>query len=142
MKHRAFTLMELIIGLLILCVLGSIASPAFFTLMDTSKEGHTKGGMATIRGAISVYNSDNGAYPTDDLHVLYKDKKYLVKLPRTRLPNTPHGSSRNVFTASGEKGINDVGGWAYDNDKNSPDWGKVRVNCLHKNSDSEIWSSL
>ena len=143
MKRRAFTLLEIIIGIGILAILGTIASPTFNVLIYKSKEGTTKGGLATIRGAISVYHSDNDEYPTDDLTSLCKGGKYLVKLPVTRLPNTPHSASRHVYVSSGTADkVTDVGGWAYDNDPNSPEWGTVRVNCVHTNTVGETWSQL
>lgn len=138
--HPGFTFFEAVVGILILALLGFLSAPAFNTLIDKSKEGNAKGGLATLRGALEIYKSDNGVYPTDNLDCL--KKKYLMKIPKNELPGTPHEPRRHVTTASETEKLNDVGGWYYDNRPGSPDWGKVRINCVHSNSLSETWNSL
>lgn len=138
--RRGFTLYEIFVSVLILALLGFLASPTFHTLINKSKEGNAKGGLATLRGALEIYHSDNEAYPTDDLESL--KKKYLFRLPKNELPGTSHGARRHVTIASEIPELDDAGGWYYDNRKDSAKWGTVKINCTHTNSMSEIWSEL
>jgi len=138
--RSGFTLTEFIIALLILVLLGFLSAPAFDSLIAKSKEGNAKGGLATLRGAIEIYKTDNGRYPEDDLSCL--KKKYLMKIPKNELPGTPHEARRHVVIPSESPKLNDVGGWYYDNRPDSGSWGQVRINCIHENSLGEKWSGL
>lgn len=142
MKRKAFTLIELMIVVAIIGILAAIAIPKFAQLINKSKEGHTKGALATLRTAISVYYSDNECFfPTDDLKVLTKNAKYLAYIPDVRLPGTPHQDSRAITTAaSGTAMVNDAGGWAYDSNKADHDWGRITVNCDHADISGNDWS--
>lgn len=139
-RHSGFTFLEALAGILILSVLAFLSAPAFDTLIAKSKEGNAKGGLATIRGALEVYKTNNGSYPVDNLDCL--KKKYLMKIPKNELPNTGHEPKRHVVMATDSPKVNDAGGWHYDNRPESPEWGKVRINCTHINSLSEEWDSL
>lgn len=128
----------------IIGVLAAIAIPKFAQLINKSKEGHTKGALATLRTAISVYYSDNeGIFPSDDLSVLLKNAKYVAYIPDARLPGTPHQDSKLVTPVSSAGAlITDDAGWAYDNTRGDSEWGKITVNCSHTDTSGANWSSF
>jgi len=142
LRKPAFTLIELMIVVAIIGVLAAIAIPKFSALLDKSKEGSTKGALASVRTAIKVYYSDNnGVYPTDDLSSLLVDGRYLNVIPAARIPFTTHPRSANVATAGSRAAmITDAGGWAYVNDSSDPGWGSFAVNCSHRDSGGSGWS--
>lgn len=144
MKRAAFTLIELMIVVAIIGVLAAIAIPKFASLINKSREGQTKGTLATLRTAISVYYSDTGGiYPMDDLTVLSLNGKYISGIPPAKLPNTPHPDSGQVNAASSEDTLlTDEGGWSYDSNSSDHNWGRLIVNCLHPDNNGTVWSTF
>ncbi|HBA59552.1 MAG TPA: hypothetical protein DCZ92_01760 [Elusimicrobia bacterium] len=142
-EKKAFTLIELMIVVAIIGVLAAIAIPKFASLIDKSREGYTKGGLATMRTAINVYYSDNeGLYPADDLSSLILNAKYIAEIPVVKIPLTPHRNSVKIVTPASEAlFISDTGGWAYANARTDADWGHIAVNCNHNDSGGNIWST-
>ena len=128
----------------IIGILAAIAIPKFASLVDKAREGYTKGALATMRTAISVYYSDNeGVYPNDDLSSLLVNGKYLSEIPMVKIPLTPHRNSVKIVTpASLTSLISDSGGWAYSNVRTDFEWGHVAVNCTHQDSAGDDWSSF
>jgi len=143
LARKAFTLIELMIVVAIIGVLAAIAIPKFSSLVDKSKEGYTKGALATIRAALSVYYADNeGIYPADDLALLTVSGKYIPEFPLTKLPGTSHPNSRAITTAADMASlISDTAGWAYLNNRLDGNWGKLTVNCSHSDSGAINWST-
>ena len=141
--RKAFTLIELMIVVAIIGVLAAIAIPKFSSLLDKSKEGYTKGALATIRTALSVYYADNdGIYPADDLTLLTENGKYIAAFPLTKLPGTSHANSSAITAGSDLPSlITDTGGWAYLNNREDHNWGKLAVNCGHADSGATPWST-
>jgi len=127
----------------IIGILAAIAIPKFASLVDKSKEGSTKGALATIRTALSVYYSDNeGRYPVDDLAVLTTNGKYLPLIPPAKLPGAGHPDSNAIAPGTGPAAlITDAGGWAYLNNAADPAWGRLAVNCGHADSGAAPWSN-
>ena len=144
MKRTAFTLLELMIVVAIIGILAAISIPKFATLVDKSREGYTKGVLATMRTAISVYYSDNeGVYPVDDLSSLLVNGKYLNEIPVVKIPLTPHRNSVKIVTPASETAlISDTGGWAYSNTTTDFEWGHLAVNCNHQDSAGNNWSNF
>jgi prepilin-type N-terminal cleavage/methylation domain-containing protein len=63
-KKTAFTLLELMIAVGIISLLAIVAIPQFVDLIGKSKEATTKGNLAILRTAVSVYYADNeGMWP-------------------------------------------------------------------------------
>ena len=142
MKQRSgFTWIELIVLILITTVLTSITIPKFKDLIVRSKEANTKAGLASLRSALRVYYAENQSYPADNLESLTRDGKYIPEIPTTQIPGTTHVDTNEVFLGTE---ITDAGGWLYNNDKTVPvKWGKIFVNCSHKDHLGEItWSEL
>lgn len=79
LKHRGFTLIELIVVMAIIAMLLSLAAPRYFNSVDKSKEAMLHQNLALTRQALDKYFGDNGKYPSslDDL----VSKRYLRSLP-------------------------------------------------------------
>ncbi len=141
-KH-GFTLLELMIIVAIIGILAAIAIGKFSGMIAKSKEGHTKGALASMRSTLAIYYAENAAYPTDDLTSLMTGEKYLKILPTVKLPETGHPDVNTVAVGTSfTTFITDTGGWAYDNNSDDRDWGALKINCSHTNLRSEVWSDI
>ena len=58
-SSRGFTLIELMIMVVVLGVMTAVAVPKFSGMLRKSREGTTKGNLATLRSALIIYRSDN-----------------------------------------------------------------------------------
>jgi general secretion pathway protein G len=139
-RKHGFTLIELLIIIAIIGILVSIAVPRYQALVEKSKQGATKGNLATIRSSLSVYYGDNDQiYPEDDLTSLTLSTKYLPMLPPTKLPPAHAADIDGVTT---EVTPTETGMWSYNNDRSSTHWGKIVVGCLHTDAFGSVWTSF
>ncbi len=122
----------------------------FKTLSVKSGEGGTKGGLGSLRSAISIYYGDmEGQYPAS-LEALI-EPRYLQAMPKTKLADhketdvwTAYGAE--VCTGKGEYGneidvskLKDTGGWGYVADATASCWGTIFVDCTHKDTRGRHW---
>ena len=64
-RHRAFTLVEILVVVVILGILAGIVLPQFSDAAETSKESAMKQNLLRMRHQIEFYRQEhNGAYPT------------------------------------------------------------------------------
>jgi prepilin-type N-terminal cleavage/methylation domain-containing protein len=142
---KGFTLIELMIVVAIIGILAAIAIPKFADLITKSREASVKGSLGSIRGAVTIYYSDQeGAYPTTAANLVpaltlggkYIDVIPAIAIPRNSNGNPGHnGASQNAVPASGA--VTDAGAWVYVSTAN----GEIRVDCTHVDTKSSIWSS-
>lgn len=78
-RHRAFTLIELIVVLAIVATLLTLAVPRYFASVERSKEAVLRENLFQVRDALGKYYADKGKYP-ESLDTLVTDK-YLRKAP-------------------------------------------------------------
>ena len=64
MKHRGFTLIELIVVVLILGILAAVALPKFVGQSDSAKLNGSLQSLTVLRTAIDTYRVNNASYPT------------------------------------------------------------------------------
>ncbi|MCH8274195.1 MAG: prepilin-type N-terminal cleavage/methylation domain-containing protein [Armatimonadetes bacterium] len=67
--HRAFTLVELLIVIIIIAVLAAVVIPRFADSGLRSKEAALKADLNLLRGAITRFHSDTGLYPKKALEL-------------------------------------------------------------------------
>lgn len=144
--QRGFTLIELMIVVAIIGILAAIAIPKFADLVKKAQEGKSKGNLATVRSAISIYYGDaDGMNPYDGLASLTTNQKYLKEFPELLVPpftdqnNPGHGKSSTVNTATGFSSNTDNGQWSYVNNNANANWGHFWVACTHNDSKGTIW---
>lgn len=88
-QRRAFTIVELLVAIAIISILAAIATQNFLEAQVRSKVARTKSDLRTIRIALEVYATDQGAYPlnaggiglTGALYNLLAPVRYLSALP-------------------------------------------------------------
>ncbi len=114
MKRKGFTLIELMIVVAIIGILAAIAIPKFAQMLEKSREGATKGNLAAIRSAVTIYYSEKeGTFP-GDLTTAFTS--YLYPIPAAKA--TPLGNSTVVVMATTIPSA--VGtGWCYITDPTS-----------------------
>ena len=78
-KTKAFTLIELLITISIIAVLSGIGFTTFTGVQMTSRDGKRKAVLESIRSALEIYRSDNGAYPTTTGLLV---SSYIASLPK------------------------------------------------------------
>lgn len=63
--RRGFTLIELLLVMVILAILAAVVVPKFTGRTEQARITRAISDIATIKGALSTYEIDNGHYPSD-----------------------------------------------------------------------------
>jgi general secretion pathway protein G len=110
-KEQGFTLIEIIVVVTILAILAGIVMQRLMSRPEQAKIVRAKQDILTIESALSLYNLDNGFYPTTD-----QGLKALVKKPTSepipsswasggylkKLPKDPWGNAYRYSNEDGE----------------------------------------
>ena len=95
-KIKGFTLIELMIVVAIIGILAAIAIPRFAQMLEKSREGATKGNLAAMRSAVSIYYSEReGTWP-NDLTTMFTS--YLYPIPAAKA--SPLGNTNSITLLS------------------------------------------
>jgi hypothetical protein len=135
-RTRGLTVVEIVIMLAVLAVVGALTFPKFRTMLYASREGRTKTGLGDLRGAISIYYSDNfGVYPADDgtpdaRLAQYIVPAYIKAMPKVELKHLHPGELTTV-----QDRFTDAGDWMYEVLN-----GFVAVNCGHTDTKGQTIS--
>ncbi len=135
-KTNAYTLIELMIVVAVIGILATIGTPRYVNLTRKSHEAITKGNLAILRTILNVYFSDNEGVsprgnPTSSLI-----PRYLDQMPRCYTHF--HPQSTIIQDYGGIMG--DTGGWGYWMEAH-PEWGKIFIDCIHKDLRGNILST-
>ena len=123
LKRKGFTLIELMIVVAIIGILAAIAIPRFAQMLEKSREGATKGNLAAMRSAVTIYYSEKeGTWPTD---LTTAFTSYMYPIPPAKA--TPLNNDPTV-TAVGDVPSGTGVGWAYVTNAASPYAGNVFCN--------------
>ena len=144
-KLKGFSIVEVIILIAIVVIIVFVAMPKFNMLIRRSNEGMTRGNLASLRSAISIYYGENdGNFPGNNIaEVLVNDEgKYIDSIPFAYCP--PYHHRNNVILT----GIDfptesaNTGGWGYKDSDNGTgrNWGEIWINCTHTDSRGIIFS--
>ncbi len=120
---RGFTLVQILIVILIICILAMMVVPQITDASDEARESAVKSDLRTVRSQIELYRTEHkGAYPAKDFFVEQMTSKtdpngllggdfgpYLPEIP----PN-PYNNDTTVKCHDGDKGLGDgKSGWHY-----------------------------
>lgn len=105
---------------------------------EKAESGRMKGALSSLRSAIQIFYGDKeGVFP-NDLSELTEKSKYITQIPYIMPPGHEKKSNDVKIVSSVKtmeeliKIVDDAGGWLYVNDKSSPMWGTIVINCNHK----------
>jgi type II secretory pathway pseudopilin PulG len=124
----------------ILLIIVAILTPKFAKMIQTANEASTVGKLVSMRGALSVYYTDNeGFYPADLTPLLTPGSKYLTGI--IPMYTQQHGSNEQISFFDANSTPTDTGGWGYVNNHSQPSWGYVFVDCTHTDLKGYVWTS-
>jgi general secretion pathway protein G len=95
--HKAFTLIEILIVVVILGILAAVVVPQFTSAADDANDAAVRSQLQTLRGQIELYRAQQGADPGLIANGWTEliDNDYL-----TIAPNNPYTSSTTVAAAA------------------------------------------
>jgi general secretion pathway protein G len=147
-RRAGFSLVELMVVVSIIAIIASIAVPKYADLMRKSQEAQTKGNLASLRGAMSVYYSDNqGVYPScvfgPGSNVLSTSvvPNYIGSIQNVTTVLHPPTNSVYCDSAMLAGNVHDGQGWYYDGDPADARVGNIYVACDHTDTMGNFWSS-
>jgi len=65
-KENGFTLVELLVGVVIIAIIIGISIQGYMLIKDRAKEAATETEMSNIAKALEIYVADKDAYPAED----------------------------------------------------------------------------
>lgn len=93
--------------------------------------------LAGLRVALELYSMERRAKPSDFADTVRAGQ--LEGAPSLKLPrHLPSSAVRNVPSFS----VADTGSWAYVNEKSSPHFGLLFIDCSHRDERGRYWSEF
>jgi hypothetical protein len=144
LQKFGFSKIEAVALFFVLALFVIFACFKFNSILDLAEEEAAKKNLISLRAAVSsYYNDKDGVYPEGaDIEKELIDGKYLPKIPRLKIK---HHSKTDKIALFKEKQGEDSGTWVYVSTPSQD--GKRRagsfyINCSHKDSNGNVWSSL
>ncbi len=130
----------------------AISVPLLSARVLKANENRARNQLAVFRESLGRYLIDNNQRYPETLDGLVADHKYLTSIPFVDIPvRTPKESNpkysdmkyshRRTSTIYYGVKPNDAGGWFYDNVRDDPDYGNIRINCTHTDQSGKVWAS-
>jgi general secretion pathway protein G len=110
-RQQGFTLIELLLVVVIIGILAAIVVPRLVGRTEDAQKSKAQGDLASMRSALSMYEIDNGNFPTSEqgLKALVEKpagspepKKWKRYLDATAIPVDPWGNEY-VYKCPGDK---------------------------------------
>lgn len=140
-NRKGFTLIELMLVVSIIGVLTVVAIPKMGQMVRKSKEALTKGNLAGIRSALSIYYADTQIFPFDEndtLDSLTAGQKYIKAIPPADIfPYHPKTNSVHTCTEPLDSGNDGYAGWVYGFTPEG--YGTIFVSCWHRTTSGKRW---
>ena len=96
-KRKGFTLIELVVVIAILGILAAIAIPRLGKARDGADDAANNANIRTIESAMSLYEADYGALPTDITQLI---DEYLKENPKN-----PYDGSEDGYKIEGRSAL-------------------------------------
>lgn len=141
MNRRGFTLIELMLVVTMIGILSAIAIPKFSETIRRAQEARTKGNLAILKSAITMYFAETGNYPTQLEQVTQIPAAVIDRIPlKYTPPYHPEGNSVSNGAAADQAASR--GDWFYFNSPGDAQYGQVVVNCVHTDMAGRIWTAF
>jgi len=130
-RRQGFTLIELLLVVVIIGILAAIVVPKLTGRAEDARIGATQATMTNIRTALSLYEVDNGRYPTQEQTLMAliekptappEPKKWKKYLETTSIPKDDWGNEIK-YIIPGQKNTDgyDLLSWGPDGTEGSED---------------------
>ena len=130
-RNQGFTLIELLLVVVIIGILAAIVVPKLTGRAEDARIGATQATMTNIRTALSLYEVDNGKYPTQEQTLMAliekptappEPKKWKKYLETTAIPKDDWGNEIK-YIIPGQKNLDgyDLVSWGPDGTEGSED---------------------
>ena len=150
-RQEGWTLPELAAGLLLMAAIAMVIVNQIADLKRRAGESSLRGDLADVRGALALYFSDNGVYPSDLDTAFAPGSKYMNGLPSNTIPAVPTfgnpGHGQHMSSAQNYAAIPDpdhfenegesLFGYVVDRAHHA----RVIVNCQHRDTLGEYWTN-
>ena len=101
MGHKAFTLVELLIVVIILGILAAVVIPQFSDASEDARLSSLTTNLQTIRGQIELYHIQYGVYPPEATFGTVMTTKGATFGPCLQsVPNNPYTNTSTVATTA------------------------------------------
>jgi general secretion pathway protein G len=116
LRHRSFTLIEVVVVIVILVTLASLATPLYLNYIKRANVGAAKSQIKMVEDALTGYRLDMGTYP-ESLDCLSEnvdgDEKWAGPYIKPAVPKDPWGNEY-VYVFPGENGEFDLSSYGAD----------------------------
>jgi len=152
-QEDGITLSELFLVVFILGVVSFLVGTQLIDLKKRATESALRGDLGAIRGAVTIYYSDNKIYPSDINSVFSPGSKYLNGLPGVPIPSVPEyrnpGHENVMAAAKNYARIPDrlhfqgegTELYGYVVSPHSNQHARVFINCRHRDTTGVLWTT-
>jgi len=134
-----------LIFLVLSIVTGLFIAHELFLVIPKKEMGHNLAALGTYRSMIEIYHSEKGEFPStiEQLIPKYGNFPFAPGVPYATgwFSYETHPMGSHIQYVS-ELRPDDAGGWLYDNNPQSKDFGKIIINCTHLSYKGQNYSEM